>query len=135
MKQNKFLYFRTIQADVADDSILDSVCYPASSLMGMAPISASVLGLFFKSIVRGVPSGNELDDVTNFDNHDIVLLDLTTNNTHLQAMTAIVQAINDYRNDIIIVANDDSDSPEYLANSGIASVNNLESIKSTYDNA
>ena len=50
-------------------------------------------------------------------------------------MTAIVQAINDYRNDIIIVANDDSDSPEYLANSGIASVNNLESIKSTYDNA
>ena len=82
MKQNKFLYFRTIQADVADDSILDSVCYPASSLMGMAPISASVLGLFFKSIVRGVPSGNELDDVTNFDNYDKVSLTIPSHDSY-----------------------------------------------------
>ena len=49
------------------------------------------------------------------------MLDLTTNNTHLQAMTAIVQAINDYRNTIIVVANNDSGGTEYLANSGITS--------------
>lgn len=134
MKQHKFLYFRTEATDGNDDNTDDSACYPVSSLMGMAPITDSVLGLFFKSMVRGVPSGNELDDSTNFDNHDIILLDLTTNNTHLKAMTVIVQAINDYRNTIIVVANDDSDSPEYLANSGIASVNTM-TVRTSYDNS
>jgi len=133
MKQDKFLYFRAIGADAADDSGGDSACYPVSSLMGMIPTNDTVLALYFKPMKRGVPGGNELDDVTNFDNNDVVLLTIP-DNTHLKAMTAIVQAINDYRNTIIVVANNDSDGTEYLANSGITSCA-LISINATYDNS
>ena len=133
MKQDKFLYFRAQSIDANDDASDDSACYPVSSLMGMVPGNDNILTLYFKPMKRGVPGGNELDDVTNFDNHDLVALTIP-NNTHLKAMTAIVQAINDYRNDIIVVANNDSDSPEYLANSGITNCI-LISINDTYDNS
>jgi len=133
MKQDKFLYFRAQAIDANDDSHNDSACYPVSSLMGMVPGNDNILTLYFKPMKRGVPGGNELDDVTNFDNNDLVVLTIP-DNTHLKAMTAIVQAINDYRNDIIVVANNDSDSPEYLANSGITSCI-LISINDTYDNS
>ena len=130
----RYLYFRTQATDDGDDNIDDSACYPASSLMGMAPITDSVLGLFFKSMVRGVPSGNELDDSTNFDNHDIILLDLTTNNTHLKAMKAIAEAATKSHSSLVVVANDDSGGTEYLPESGIKSVNTMD-VKSSYDNA
>ena len=71
-------------------------------------------------MVRRTPSGNEPDANASFDNHDKISLTIP-NNTHLTAMTAIVQAINDYRNTIIVVANNDSGGTEYLANSGITS--------------
>tara|TARA_R100001086_G_scaffold230795_1_gene151181 strand:- start:487 stop:888 length:402 start_codon:yes stop_codon:yes gene_type:complete len=133
MKQDKFLYFRAQATDADDDSGSDSACYPVSSLMGMIPTNDTSLTLYFKPMKRGVPGGNELDDATNFDNYDVVLVSIP-NNTHLKAMKAIVQAINDYRNTIIIVANDDSDGTEYLANSGITGCA-LISINATYDNS
>jgi hypothetical protein len=117
MKQDKFLYFRTQATDADDDSHDDSACYPVSSLMGMAPASDSTLELAFLPRLRR-PGNFGID-------HDLITLNLTTNNTHLTAMTAIVQAINDYRNTIIVVANDDSGGTEYLANSGIASVDTI----------
>ena len=129
----RYLYFRTQATDANDDSGGDSACYPVSSLMGIIPANDTSLALYFKPMKRGVPGGNELDDVTNFDNNDLVVLTIP-DNTHLKAMTAIVQAINDYRNNIIVVANNDSDGTEYLANSGITSCA-LISINATYDNS
>ena len=120
MKQDKFLYFRAQATDGDDESSSDSACYPVSSLMGMHPGGDTTLILFFKPMVRRTPSGNEPDANASFDNHDKISLTIP-NNTHLTAMTAIVQAINDYRNTIIVVANNDSGGTEYLANSGITS--------------
>ena len=120
MKQDKFLYFRAQATDGDDESSSDSACYPVSSLMGMHPGGDTTLILFFKPMVRRTPSGNEPDANASFDNHDKISLTIP-NNTHLTAMTAIVRAINNNTSTIIVVANNDSDSTEYLANSGITS--------------
>ena len=120
MRQDKFLYFRAQATDENDQSSSDSACYPVSSLMGMHPGGDTTLILFFKPMVRRTPSGNEPDANASFDNHDKISLTIP-NNTHLTAMTAIVRAINNNTSTIIVVANNDSDSTEYLANSGITS--------------
>ena len=120
MRQDKFLYFRAQATDENDQSSSDSACYPVSSLMGMHPSGDTNLILFFKPMVRRTPSGNEPDANASFDNHDKISLTIP-NNTHLTAMTAIVRAINNNTSTIIVVANNDSDSTEYLANSGITS--------------
>ena len=124
----RYLYFRTEATDANDDATGDSACYPASSLMGMQPTADSALTLYFKPIVRRTPSGNEPDADASFDNHDAVILNLTTANTHLTAMKAITHAITTGRAfnsgtvlpALIIIANDDSGGTEYLANSGIS---------------
>ena len=119
MKKNKFLYFRTQATDADDDSHDDSACYPASSLMGMAPASDNTLELAFLPRLRR-PGNFGID-------HDLVTLTLTTNNTHIAAMKAIVDAINSNitNENMIVVANDDSGGTEYLAKSGIASVDTI----------
>ena len=119
MKENKFLYFRTQATDADDDSHDDSACYPASSLMGMAPASDNTLELAFLPRLRR-PGNFGID-------HDLVTLTLTTNNTHIAAMKAIVDAINSNitNENMIVVANDDSGGTEYLAKSGIASVDTI----------
>jgi len=124
----RYLYFRTQATDADDDDSGQSACWPASSLMGMHPSADSTLALYFKPIVRRTPSGNEPDADEMFDNHDRVLLTLTTANTHLTAMKAITHAITTGRAfnsgtvlpALIVVANDDSGGTEYLANSGIS---------------
>ena len=125
----KYLYFRTQATDADDDDSAQSACWPASSLTGMHPSADSILTLYFKSMARGAPSGNEADEVENFDNYDRVALNLTTANTHITAMRAITHAIatgRAYNSGavlpvLIVVANDDSGGTEYLANSGITS--------------
>tara|TARA_R100001129_G_C5164108_1_gene202804 strand:- start:36 stop:434 length:399 start_codon:yes stop_codon:yes gene_type:complete len=132
MKQDKFLYFRTEATDADDDATGDSACYPVSSLMGMQPVSDTELQLYFLPMMRRTPSGNEPDANASFDNHDKVSVTIPAN-THLTAITAIVQAINDYRNDIIVVANDDSGGTKYLANSGITACGGI-SVNTAYAN-
>ena len=132
MKQDKFLYFRTEATDADDEATGDSACYPVSSLMGMQPVSDTELQLYFLPMMRRTPSGNEPDANASFDNHDKVSVTIPAN-THLTAITAIVQAINDYRNDIIVVANDDSGGTEYLANSGITACGGI-SVNAAYAN-
>tara|TARA_R100001163_G_scaffold40618_1_gene30799 strand:+ start:330 stop:728 length:399 start_codon:yes stop_codon:yes gene_type:complete len=132
MKQDKFLYFRTEATDADDDATGDSACYPVSSLMGMQPVSDTELQLYFLPMMRRTPSGNEPDANASFDNHDKVSVTIPAN-THLTAITAIVQAINDYRNDIIVVANDDSGGTKYLANSGITACGGI-SVNAAYAN-
>ena len=82
---------------------------------------------------RGVPSGNEPDADASFDNHDAVVLNLTTANTHLKAMKAIASAINNSHKTTIIIANDDSGGTEYLSESGISSCGTI-SVQSAYAN-
>ena len=109
--KNKFLYFRTEATDANDDATGDSALFPVSSLMGMQPTGDNSLTLYFKSMLRG--SGNEgaADALANLDNNDSVVLSLYAPNTHLEAMTSIVEAINDDNSpSIIVVTNDDSDT-------------------------
>ena len=127
----RYLYFRFTAADAADDGPGNSACFPASSLMGMQPTNDSELTLYFKPLIRRTPSGNEADANASFDNHDSIILNLTTENTHLKAMNAIVHAIATGRiigsgasvPTLIIVANNDNTAAdtEYLSGSGIAS--------------
>ena len=118
--KQKYLYFRTEATDADDDATGDSALFPASSLMGMQPTSDTALTLYFKSMLRG--SGNEGagDALANLDNNDTVILTISAN-THLVAMKAIIEAINnDNFPAVIIVANDDSGGTEYLAGSGVS---------------
>ena len=137
----RYLYFRTEATDANDDARGDSACFPVSSFMGMQPVGDSELGLYFKSMRRGIPSGNEPDADASFDNNDSVVLNLTTANTHLTAMKAITHSIVSgksfttatYLPAIIIIANDDSGGTEYLEGSGIASCGTI-SVASAYAN-
>ena len=137
----RYLYFRTEATDANDDATGDSACWPASSLMGMQPTADSALTLYFKPMVRRTPSGNEPDANASFDNHDTVILNLTTANTHLTAMKTIVHAINTGRvlgsntvlPQMVIVANDDSGGTEYLSGSGITNCGVI-SVSAAYAN-
>ena len=131
--KQKYLYFRTEATDANDDTTGDSALFPASSLMGMQPISDTALELYFKSMLRG--SGNEGagDVLANLDNNDSVVLTIPAN-THLVAMTAIIQAINSPSSaEVIIIANDDSGGTEYLAGSGVSACGTI-SVAVAYAN-
>tara|TARA_R100001082_G_scaffold17303_1_gene8666 strand:+ start:19 stop:414 length:396 start_codon:yes stop_codon:yes gene_type:complete len=129
----KYLYFRTEATDANDDATGDSACWPASSLMGMQPTSDTALTLYFKSMVRRTPSGNEPDADGSFDNNDTVTVTISAN-THLTAITAITGAIVGKNfPPLIIVANDDSGGTEYLAGSGISACAGI-SVNTAYAN-
>jgi len=131
--KQKYLYFRTEATDGNDDATGDSALFPASSLMGMQPTSDTTLTLYFKSMLRG--SGNEGagDALANLDNNDSVILTVSAN-THLVAMKAIIEAINnDNFPAVIIVANDDSGGTEYLAGSGVSACGTI-SVAVAYAN-
>jgi len=128
----KYLYFRTEATDADDDATGDSACWPASSLMGMQPISDTVLQLYFLPMMRRTPSGNEPDANASFDNHDKVSVTIPAN-THLVAITAIVGAISNSAKSTIIVANDDSGGTEYLDGSGITACGGI-SVNAAYAN-
>ena len=116
----KYLYFRTEATDANDDATGDSALFPASSLMGMQPTGDSALTLYFKSMLRGSGiDGNELGAPVS-QNNDSVIVTLATANTHIQAMSAIIEAINNPNlPSVIVVANDDSGGTEYLHKSNI----------------
>jgi len=128
----KYLYFRTEATDADDDASGDSALYPASSLMGMHPLSDTTLIMYFKSMIRG--SGNEgaADLVANLDINDSVVVTIPSN-THLVAMQAIINAINNSAANTIIVANDDSGGTEYLTGSGITACGSI-TTKAAYTN-
>jgi|TARA_R100000152_G_C6669661_1_gene106334 hypothetical protein len=129
----RYLYFRAQATIGNDDNYDDSACYPASSLMGMHPTNDTSLALFFKPMVRGVPGGNEHDDVTNFDNYDKVVLTIP-NNTHLTAIKAIAEAANKSHSSLVVVADNNSSATEYLEGSGITSCASI-SMQLAYDNS
>ena len=102
--------------------------------MGMQPTSDTALTLYFKSMLRG--SGNEgaADSADNLDNNDSVIVTVSAN-THLVAMTTIIEAINnDNYPAVLIIANDDSGGTEYLAGSGISACGTI-SVAAAYTNS
>ena len=118
----KYLYFRTEATDANDDATGDSACWPASSLMGMQPTADSALTLYFKPMLRGPGQEGAADSAANLDNHDSVILNLTTANTHITAMRAIATAVSgDNFPSFIVVADNKDAAEEYLAGSGITS--------------
>jgi len=132
--KNKYLYFRTEATDANDDATGDSALFPATSLMGMQPTSDTALTLYFKSMLRG--SGNEgaADSAANLDNNDSVIVTISAN-THLVAMKAIIEAINnDNYPAVLTIANDDSGGTEYLAGSGISACGTI-SVAAAYTNS
>lgn len=131
--KQKYLYFRTEATDADDDATGDSAVFPASSLMGMQPTSDTALTLYFKSMLRG--SGNEgaADALANLDNNDSVIVTISAN-THLTAIRAIVDAINNQSlPSVLVIANDDSGGTEYLAGSGISACGTI-SVAAAYTN-
>ena len=91
LTKDVYLYFNN-EAD--NDSIATSTngCFPAKNLVNMAPTGDQLLSLYFKSMINSHTNGTSEEVI-----HDVVTLNLTTANTHLAAMTAIVQAINNTR--------------------------------------
>ena len=91
LTKDVYLYFNN-EAD--NDSIATSTngCFPAKNLVNMAPTGDSLLSLYFKSMMNAHTNGTSEEVV-----HDVVTLTLKSANTHLAAMTAIVQAINNQR--------------------------------------
>ena len=132
--KNKYLYFRTEATDGNDDATGDSALFPASSLMGMQPTSDTALTLYFKSMLRGPGNEGAADSAANLDNNDSVIVTISAN-THLVAMKAIVNAINndDYPA-VLVIANDDSGGTEYLAGSGISACGTI-SVAAAYTNS
>ena len=113
---DRFLYFRTEPTDADDDGAGNSVCYPASSLVGMQPVGDSALSIFFS-----------VDDVVSS-----ILLNLTTANTHAVAMQAITSAISSsYSPSMIVVANNATGRTQYLENSGISSCGRINTTSTT----
>ena len=131
--KQKYLYFRTVATDADDDAAGDSALFPASSLMGMQPTADASLTLYFKSMLRRTPSGNEPDADASFDNNDSVIVTISAN-THFVAMNAIIEAINnDNFPAVIVVANDDSGGIEYLNGSGITACGTI-TVAAAYSN-
>ena len=91
MEHNKWLFFSKdtdISSSVTQSAM---IAYPAKNLKGMAPADTSGdsrLVLSFESAYSGTSSVEIYDTIT---------IDLPTNNTHLDAMTEIVQNINTTR--------------------------------------
>jgi hypothetical protein len=95
--------------------------------------SDTALTLYFKSMLRG--SGNEgaADALANLDNNDSVTLTISAN-THLVAIRAIIDAINNPNlPSVIVVANDDSGGTEYLSGSGVSACGTI-SVAAAYTN-
>ena len=117
----KYLYFRTEATDANDDASGDSALFPASSLMGMQPTGDSALTLYFKSMLRGSFGGaGSVEEIVNAQNNDSGVVTLASPNTHIMAMSAIIEAINNPNlPSVIIVANDDSGGTEYLDKTNI----------------
>ena len=113
----KYLYFRAEATIGNDDATGDSVCYPASSLMGMEPTDDAELTLYFKQLSNQFSDSEDADD--NEGLTDIVKLTVGTN-AHKAAMKNIVDWIAYGQEAFMVIGDDLSTDTEYI--SGITAV-------------
>ena len=105
MAMEKYLYFRTVADQDADDGNDDSHLFPASRLTGMYPGADGTLILAFLSVQNWDAGVDANQEVTS----DLVTLNITTHR-HKEVMQDITRAINaqgpQYGDGFITVADD-----------------------------
>ena len=100
------LYFRTVADEDHDDgncgaaTQLSSVLLPAKNLKWMNPVSDTTLVLYFDSIKNTEGADDQADDITISDSVTLLI----NSNQHREVMNGIVQAINNSKTGLIVVA-------------------------------
>ena len=100
----KYLYFRAVADQDADDGVADSVYIPARSITGLVPTSTTVLTIFFESFNNEAGNGTDDENVIS----DSIPLTCTQGKVK-EVMRTIVAAINSnklYTDGVIVVADD-----------------------------
>ena len=101
----KYLYFRAVADQDADDGLADSIYVPAKRVTGLVPTSTTVLTIFFESVLNECGNGTDVDnDVIS----DSVALTCTQGKVK-EVMRTLVAAINSnhlYSDGVIVVADD-----------------------------
>ena len=100
----KYLYFRAVADQDADDGSDDSICVPAKRVTGLVPTSTTVLTIFFESVLNEAGNGTDDENVIS----DSIVLTCTQGKVK-EVMSTIVAAINSnhlYTDGVIVVADD-----------------------------
>ena len=101
----KYLYFRAVADQDADDGSDDSIYVPAKRVTGLVPTSATVLTIFFESVLN--ESGNAIGDDEDVISDSVAIT--CTQGKVKEVMSTIVAAINSnhlYSDGVIVVADD-----------------------------
>jgi|TARA_R110002096_G_C14468270_1_gene712844 hypothetical protein len=113
---DKYLYFRSVTDQDADDGSADSIYVPAKAITGLVPTSVTALTIFFESMLNQAGNGTDDENVIS----DSIILTCTQGKVK-QAMRDIVNAINSnklYNDGVITVADDVTTT--YLTSSAAA---------------
>ena len=100
----KYLYFRAVTDQDADDGMADSFYIPAKRVTGLVPTSTTVLTIFFESVLNEAGNGTDDENVIS----DSIALTCTQGKVK-EVMATIVAAINSnhlYSDGVIVVADD-----------------------------
>ena len=100
----KYLYFRAVADQDADDGVADSVYIPARSITGLVPTSTTVLTIFFESFNNEAGNGTDDENVIS----DSIPLTCTQRKVK-KVMRTIINAINSnhlYQDGVITIADD-----------------------------
>ena len=101
----KYLYFRAVTDQDSDDGSDDSLYIPAKRVTGLVPTSATVLTIFFESVLN--ESGNAIGDDEDVISDSVAIT--CTQGKVKEVMATIVAAINSnhlYSDGVIVVADD-----------------------------
>ena len=101
----KYLYFRAVTDQDSDDGSDDSLYVPAKRVTGLVPTSATVLTIFFESVLN--ESGNAIGDDEDVISDSVAIT--CTQGKVKEVMRTIVAAINSnhlYSDGVIVVADD-----------------------------
>ena len=100
----KYLYFRAVTDQDSDDGSDDSLYVPAKRVTGLVPTSATVLTIFFESVLNEAGNGTDDENVIS----DSIAITCTQGKVK-EVMRTIVAAINSnhlYSDGVIVVADD-----------------------------
>ena len=100
----KYLYFRAVADQDADDGSDDSIYVPAKRVTGLVPTSTTALTIFFESVLNEAGNGTDDENVIS----DSIVLTCTQGKVK-EVMSTIVAAINSnhlYTDGVIVVADD-----------------------------
>ena len=100
----KYLYFRAVAAQDADDGLADSIYIPAKRVTSLVPTSTTALSIFFQSVLNEAGNGTDDENVIS----DSITITCTQGKVK-EVMRTIVAAINSnklYTDGVIVVADD-----------------------------